>query len=121
MENKISINEKGIIEVNMTEDQDEAAVIETTRLFVELSKQLKAENKPVLLLVDLSKITNIFSTNLRKTGFGLLKDLEFDKAAMYSQTALVRYLIDLFNNNIMKQANLKVFESRESAEEWLVS
>jgi hypothetical protein len=121
VENKSFINEKGFLQVVMPQEQTTDSVKAIVNKATELIGQLRNQNRKVLILVDISGMSTILSTSIRQVGFSLLKEVDFDRLAIVAPAKIVRYLVDIFNRTILKNPNLRLFDTLEAAEAWLLS
>lgn len=90
---------------------------ETIRQIQELSEKLRKENKPVLILDDISQM-DIPSEALRRVGSNVEKMADFDKFALFASSAQMRAIVN-FMILAGKETKLRVFENREQAIAWL--
>lgn len=121
MPNKVFINKENTIEFNVIGDQTVETIHEMTAIAVELIKELEKQGRPILILDDLTEMGHT-DTAARKAVADAAKVLKYDKIAMFSNAGMfMRYGTNLMIQAIGKGEQIKYFESREEAMDWLLS
>jgi hypothetical protein len=119
IENNVFINDRGFLEISMSAEQSEESVNETVDKAESLISKLISEGKKVKILVDITPMNKILSTQIRKVGFDRMRQLRFEKCAIITPNRLIRFLIDTFNRTLLRHSGVKVFSERPHAEAWL--
>ena len=81
--------------------------------------ELKAAQKPLLGLVDLTRQTG-FNTGSNKASVEALIKIEYDRVALVSDKALFGDLANAIIRAVGKGDRSKVFDTRKAALEWLL-
>lgn len=118
MSNILHIREGGIIYKAYVGDQDAYSIRKLWKDLAGLVSQMKQQAHPVLVLVDLSKLGKA-TLSARKTELELIKNVDFDRAAVFG--------VSLFNRNLAKVLvtasgrgyKIKFFNGEKEAIEWL--
>lgn len=108
----------GLIHNNYIGDQTGVTVKQTEQELQHLTQKVRAKNKPVLIIVDISKIDKI-QLSARHAGHHLIRNLDFDKAAIYGNHVRFKGIVEaviLASGCVFK---VKLFESEVQARLWL--
>jgi hypothetical protein len=115
-QNKVFVNDEGIIEVVLIGDQTEASFKHAYDRVQPLIMKLQAEGKPVYGLIDMTEETG-YSLASDKAALDILESLTYDKLAMCNAPhAGVAKGIILATG---REDNTKLFTSRDDALAWL--
>ena len=119
MENRIFLNEEGLIEVHVVGDQTQESVQEMGDIIKELLAKLTKQGKPRLVLDDLKAMGDVTADG-RQRVVDLAKTLDYDKIAMVGNgNKLLRLGTNLMLQATGRGAKLKYFDERDKAVEWL--
>lgn len=119
MQNKVELIDNDIIYVQKVGDQTERSLFELIGKINQLSTELRAQNKRVLILSNSQK-EGTMDVNALKLAAKIGKDMDYDKSATYgSSPYLHKVREDMIN---VTQLNQKVanFVTREEALAWLL-
>lgn len=118
LENRVHINALGLLEINVIGNQTEESVRAMGLNISRCITQLRASNRPVLVLDDLKKMGQTDSA-ARAEVARLAKTLDFDRCAMMGDASpMMRYGTNLMLRAIGR-SNVKFFASRDAALMWL--
>ena len=115
-QNKVFINDEGIVEVIIIGDQTETTFKHIYYEAVPLIEKLRADKKPVLGLVDMSQETS-YSLASDKAALELIESVDYDKLAMCNAPHF-----KVTEGIIMatgRSNNTKLFKNRDDALAWL--
>ena len=117
--NRIFINSKGFIEIKVVGIQDQQTVAAMGKVIEELIWKVKSDEKPVLILDDITRMDDADS-GARHEVVNVAKKLEFRKTAMLGTSGVFRLGANLMFQAVGKGDSLKYFTNREQAVEWLL-
>jgi hypothetical protein len=120
MPNRIFVNEAGFIEEVYEGDQPDDILGKALDQVAVLAKQTKSVKKPVMVMVDVTKMGKL-TTASRKRTVKALKEIPFDKVAVYGYHTFTKALITLIIHAAGKDRDVKLFDTRTAAEAWLES
>lgn len=118
MVNTVSITKNGIILEIFEGDQSYDTVQQTTDKLSEKIEEVKKKGKEAKVLIDL---TGIGSTNAgsRKASVGALRNLDYDKIALFGGSNYVRHLSNFVIKASGRSKKAKVFKEKKEAMKWL--
>jgi hypothetical protein len=115
----VTYEPEGYVCVSLVGDQS-YQTIDALRIETEhLVNRLKAGNKRLLGLVDLTKQTG-FNTGSNKAALEALSKIEYEKAALVSDNKLFAELAKMIISALGKNDRTKFFATREEAVPWLL-
>ncbi len=117
--NKVFINHRNIVEIIVTGDQTEASVRAMADDAYQLCAQLRAQQKPALILDNLLAMGNV-PPEARALVVDLIRSDQFDKLAMVGSDTLLRFGANLMLQATGKGSRVKYFDSYDSASDWLI-
>jgi hypothetical protein len=122
---KIFINPSGFIEQHYFGELDPEGVLDGLSQLRAYAKKLNYEDKTVLILEDVSKITKVEflspkMAEVRKAAAKAVKEIKFDRVALYGP---LHFQVILTTLALVagKRDKVKVFDSRPAAIKWLIS
>ena len=118
--NKAYINDNNQVDITYHGEQTAEWVEETNKETLRLADQLRAESKPVLILINVSDIPATDSAS-RRVGSEYLEKINFDKLAIYGSNSFIRTVVNLVILASPKANTVKLFSKREDAEQWLTA
>lgn len=120
LQNKVFLDNDGLLQVWVVGPQDEQSVAEMGELIRKAAAQLRAAKKPVIIFDDLTKMGPT-SAEARKTVADLAKTLDFDKVAMVGGSSSML----AFGTNLMLRAigksSVRYFSDAAMAKAWLLT
>jgi hypothetical protein len=120
MENTVTLGEDTIVYISCQGEQDYENAAKLQREVGEITKQLRAEQKPIRVHVDLRKLGEI-NSEARKLGLTLMmKTLDNDRIALIGQDMFTKYLLHFMIAAAGKEATIKYFSSSDEAKKWLL-
>jgi UDP-N-acetylmuramyl pentapeptide synthase len=117
--NKVFINEQGIIEICVVGDQTVDSVQAMGDRSLTLGRDQKMAGKPVLILDNLLEMGDV-PAEARKLVVNLIKSTEYDRFAMLGADSLLRFGANLILQATGKGKRVKYFEDREACLAWLL-
>jgi hypothetical protein len=122
---KIFINPSGFIEQHYFGELDPEGVLDGLSQLRACAKKLNYEDKTVLILEDVSKITKVEflspkMAEVRKAAAKAVKEIKFDRVALYGPLHL-QVILTTLALVAGKRDKVKVFDSRPAAIKWLIS
>lgn len=118
MGNLVNLGEDGIIYDIMEGDQPAEAVSENNAQVASFVNKLKAEGKPALVLVDLSKVGKQ-DTASRVAAKEFITEIEFDRLAAFGANMLIKQLVNLVIFASGQGQRVRYFDSKDEALVWL--
>jgi len=118
MPNKNFIGEDGFIHNVYEGDQSAQTLTQVEEELPKLTRKLRQDGKKVLVLSDISNLGRI-SLPGRIMGARIIKNLDYDKAAIFGPSHLERSVIEVIANVAGRGFSLKYFNDEKSAIDWL--
>lgn len=119
-QNHVFINDQGIIEIHVVDDQTTDTVQKTVERAREFAAEIRAEGKKVLVIDNLLRMGSI-PTEARKLTVELIKHSDFDKFTMMGSGTLLRLGSNLMLQATGKGNQVKYFEDLKKCTAWLLS
>jgi malonyl CoA-acyl carrier protein transacylase len=122
---KIFINPSGFIEQHYFGELDPKSILDALTQLRTYAKKLNSEDKRVLILEDVSKITKIEflspkMAEVRKEAAKALKNIKFERVALYGPLHL-QVILTTLALIAGKRNKVQVFDNRTAAIKWLLS
>lgn len=118
--NKNFIGQDGIIHNIYVGDQTSETIEKTIQELLVLVSRKKSENKPVLILTDITQIGKI-GLVVRKKGLEAMITLKYDKLAIFGRDDLYKSFIKLMIVASGNQYKIMHFSTEYQAKDWLKS
>jgi len=118
-QNRIFINEQGIIEILVVGDQTVESVQAMGDTATALARKQAAAGRPALLLDNLLQMGTV-PAEARKLVVDLIKSTDYDKLAMLGTDPVLRFGANLMLQATGKGARVKYFEDRDKCVAWLL-
>lgn len=118
MPNRVEFDSNEFISLIYEGDQDESRLKQTIDESGKMMEQLKKDQKPVLVLVDLSHMGKLH-TMARHIGEKSLRTQPFDRLAIFGWDIFTKYVVNLIIIASGKSDQAKFFNSRDEAINWL--
>ncbi|HSX04953.1 MAG TPA: hypothetical protein VLF69_00600 [Candidatus Saccharimonadales bacterium] len=118
-QNKVFINEDGIIEICVIGDQTVDSVQAMGDRTMVLAAKQTAAGKPALILDNLLQM-GMVPAEARKRVVDLVKSNDYDKLAMLGNDPVLRFGANLILQATGKGSRVKYFEDRSKCIEWLL-
>ncbi|MBI3486317.1 STAS/SEC14 domain-containing protein [Candidatus Daviesbacteria bacterium] len=118
MVNSVFLGEDSFIYNLYFGDQNSQTVAECSEQIDKLAKELRKQHKKVLIIVDLTKMGKTHSS-ARKVGLEVLKNLDFDKLAIFGTDLYTKYLVNLVVLATGRLDKIQYFSNEEEARDWL--
>jgi len=119
---KTFINPSGIIEHCYYGNQSPEATLESLKKLEKIIKQLEKQNKPVLVLADVSQIPKIDMSSrtkpVRQQAITLMRSAKIKRAAVYGPLK-IQLIVNTLALIAGKQDKIRVFRDRIEALRWL--
>jgi hypothetical protein len=119
MANRISYNPAGFIDVVIEGDQTYMSFENLLPDATDLLEQLKAEGRPRLGLIDVSR-QGAFSVGSNRSAMETLESLDYERLAIFGAGRILNEVIKAIVLAMDKTHNTKIFNDRESAIAWLM-
>ena len=116
--NRVFLNDKGIIEVLVLGDQNAASVELMGRELSVMLTQQRAGGKPALILDDLLQIGAVDAGG-RKLVVDLAKRADYDRLAMVGKGVIMRLGTNLMLRAVGQSYRARYFDDRGKALAWL--
>jgi molybdopterin biosynthesis enzyme len=121
---KIFINPSGFIEQHYFGELDPESILDGLTQLRASVKKIKSGDERVLILEDVSKITKIEflspkMAEVRKAAAKAIKDIKFDRVALYGPLRL-QVILTTLALIAGKRNKVQVFDSRAAAIKWLL-
>jgi hypothetical protein len=113
------IGKDGLIHNIYINDQNAATVSEVEKELIILSKKLRDQQKPVLILTEMTHVGKI-SLSARTKGLSVIRNLDFDKVALLGKSNLEKEIVSSVIIASGKTYCMKYFVDKEKALEWLL-
>jgi hypothetical protein len=125
MRAKINYQNKNFIEGELIHNiyignQTGATLMQTHLELDHLTARIRHKGKPVLILVDLSELGKV-TLEARKVGLILMRDLDFDKAALFGNYYLLQGLVEAISLAAGRKFKVKLFTTKTEAKAWLLT
>lgn len=120
MQNQVFVRKDGLIFCVYDGSQTAESLGLMVRETEKISSQLRKENKPVLILVDMTRFGNA-SIDARATAASALERNTYDKVAIFGANRFLRHVSNLLIFATRKSDIVRHFESEEHAKKWLLS
>lgn len=117
--NVVFLREDGIIYKAYQGDQNGDSIRKLREETEKLSKELRSQNKSVLILVDLSTLGKT-TLSARHEEIQFIRSLDFDKAAVFGDSFLNRSVARLIVTFSGMEYKIKFFNSEAEAHGWLM-
>ena len=117
-DNRVFLNDDGIIEIWVVGQQNAASIELMGRQIDTLLTQQKALGKPCLLLDNLLQIGPVDAAG-RKLVVDLAKRLDYDRAAMLGKGGVMRLGASLMLRATGQTYRIRYFDDRDKAVAWL--
>lgn len=118
MSHRIFLNSDGFLEQeykgNLTQEIVDKAIKDTMRTI----KVMQKDGKPLLLLVNCTELGRI-NTPSRKASVEALRDIAYDKLAVYGSSPIAKAMSNLIIHASGKQRKIRLFNTRDAAIAWL--
>jgi UDP-N-acetylmuramyl pentapeptide synthase len=118
--NRVFINDQGIIEIMVIGDQTVESVQAMGDKTFELAQAQRTAGTPILILDNLLEMGSVPAA-ARKVVVDLVKSNEYDRLAMLGKEAILRFGANLILQATGKGARVKYFEDRAACDSWLLS
>lgn len=118
--NRVFLDEAGFIRVIFEGDLNYDSVERVTQQLEPLISAFHQQNKPALVLIDITKVGKQDS-GARKAGQEGLKRLKYDKFAICGGDFFVRNIAGILVKGIGKTDTVKFFKTQDEAIGWLKS
>ena len=119
MSNKVYMGDNGFIYVEYIGDQNATTLEQTIQKVDKVINEVKSQNKPALVVCDISKVTK-HDAGARKVGSEALNTLHYDKFAICGGNFFLRSIASILVKATGK-SNVSVFKTQEEAVRWLKS
>ncbi|HKU18434.1 MAG TPA: STAS/SEC14 domain-containing protein [Candidatus Saccharimonadales bacterium] len=119
MQNKVYLNDKGIIVIEVMSDQDESSVEQMGYKINTLITEQRRLGKPSLLLDNVLSIGAV-GPEARKLVVQLAKTLDYDRAALVGKGGLMRFGTTLMLRATGRSNKVRYFEDINQAQNWLL-
>lgn len=118
MSHHVFLNEDGFLEQVYIGDQTGEGVDRAIAIATNIIEQLQKDGKPVLIIVDSSKLGKL-STPTRKSSVEALRSIYYDKVAIFGANAFSKAMVNLIIHASGKRRKVRIFDNRSAAEKWL--
>ena len=118
-DNRVFINDQGIIEIRVRGDQTVESVQIMGDQTIALAEQQRAAGKRALLLDNLLGMGSV-PAEARKRVVDLVKSNDYDKLAMLGSDPLLKLGANLLIQATGKASRAKYFDNRETCDAWLL-
>ena len=118
--NKVYLGEDGIIHNDYFGDQTSETVERVNKENTPLAKKLREQKKRVLIMGDFIGMKKV-SLGARKTGYGMIMSLPYEKIAVFGTTLFLKYLTNFVMKATGKADTIRFFSNKEEASAWLKS
>ena len=112
----------GIVEQHFVGSQNPSDILEAIQELGVYSKKLQKQDKPLLILVDVSKVTRVDLSKrmqgARKAGIEAMRSVGYEKAAVCGPLS-VQILVSTMALVAGVHSKVKVFDNRVNALRWL--
>lgn len=101
-------------------NQNATTVILVGEVLNKLIKQLRSQDRSVLIFSDISKLGKT-PLSARRTGLEIMRGLDFDKAAIYGPSSFEKNLVNMIVIASGRGFQIKYFTNPNDAKSWLLS
>jgi len=115
---RVFLNRDGFIEQVYTGDQTGDSIDQAIKKSTNIIKQMQKDGKSVLILVDSTKLGKL-STPTRKSSVEALRNIHYEKVAIYGPNPIAKAMINLIIHASGKHSSVRFFNERPAAEKWL--
>lgn len=120
MENKIFVDEQGVLVIQTTGPQTEASVSAMGDQLRETIARLQSEHKPILVLDDITQLGAV-PPAARKLVVSLGRTLYYDRLVMLGKKgSIIRIGANLLLGAMGKSSKARYFDDRDQAMDWLL-
>ena len=119
MKNEVFLNNSGLIEQIYVGDQTGQTVTQLADKTKEIIQLLLTNKKPVIILVDLSKLGKSTSDS-RKAALEALKNIHYDKVALFGLNSYTKYISSFIIAASGNSSKVKLFDTKQEAKKWLL-
>jgi hypothetical protein len=119
-QNENYLGQDGLIHNIYYGDQSVASVKQVDKELHKLVKTQRQNGVPVLIFSDISKLGKV-SLKVRLLGADIVKNLDFDKAAIYGPSKVLEELVNFVILASGKAFQIKFFVDKSEAKSWLKS
>lgn len=117
--NRVFINDQGIIEIQVRGDQTVASVQAMGDQTMQLAGEQQAAGKPVLILDNLLEMGKV-PAEARRRVVDLIKSNNYHKLAMLGSDPLLKFGANLLIQATGKSATVRYFDDRKTCDAWLL-
>jgi len=118
-QNRNFIGKDGLVHSLFIGDQNATTVKKTQNDLDTLVNKLNNLKKPILILADITKIGKV-PLSARASGLVLMRDLSFDRCAIFGNYYLFKAIVDTIVLATGKSFKVKLFSNEHQAREWLI-
>ncbi len=120
MANTIELQSDGILMSVYQPVQTYEAIHDVTLETQKLIEKVRAEGKPVLILIDIRQVTTQ-DIGARKAALEGITNLRFDKMAVFGATLFIKHVTKFILQMSGKSDFIRYFETQDEAVRWLKS
>lgn len=120
MQNKVYLDDAGIINIEVTGGQTSETVAQMGKRINGLITEQRAVGKPSLVLDNLLAMGAV-GPEARQAVVDLAKRLDYDRAAMVGKGGIMKFGANLMLRATGRSYRIKYFESIEEARRWLLT
>jgi hypothetical protein len=117
--NSVTLTPEGYVLVELVGDQTFLTMEELGKDCKNLADRLRAENKPVIGLIDFTRDTT-FNPGTNKAAMEALEAINYDKAAMYGLKGVLTEVTKAMVSALGKSDRTRVFANKQEALAWLL-
>jgi hypothetical protein len=111
------INPGGIIELHAEGPSTKTAATKNVENLIKLAEEIKAQGKPILILIDAEGITSTTKAS-RRTVLGGMMSIPHTKVAFYGPDPVI-IMVNTLAKVVSKNDTICVFDNRADALKWL--
>lgn len=119
MPNRAFVNSYNLIEQSYVGDQTASTVESLLKNTAGFVSQLQQERRKIYILTDITGI-GATTSGARVAGVKALRELPYDKAAIFGQDTFMRTLSNFIVRASGQGHKVRVFRTRADAEAWLL-
>jgi predicted glycosyltransferase len=121
MQNELKIEDStGFIISIYHGHQTAVSILEIAQAAAQTIQSVRAQHKPVLLLIDTRDIESQDSGS-RKAAIEAINSLDYDKMAIYGAPLFIKYVVEFLITVSQKKEKIKYFDTEEQARSWLMN
>jgi hypothetical protein len=94
-------------------------LLDSVTQVITMIEKLHKKHQPVNILVSVAKLGNL-STIARKRTVKMLRDIPYDKVAVYGPSTFNKALINLVIHAAGKHKEVRIFADKAEAQQWLI-